>query len=296
MPNELDRLVRITCSAGSAVVVLSPHLDDGVLSCGALLAYLAHQCDVTVVTVFTQAAPPPWSLPVRRRLRAAGMDAETWFAHRRAEDTAVLAEIGAAAVHLGLRDAPYRRSGGAAAGPFRRWRWPSYPTYPTVRFDAHRGRIASADAGLPAEIGARVREVVRARGAGVIFVPLGIGRHVDHLITRKAAHHLGQHLGSRIVYYSDFPYSETAVPDRDFVRRAALAPYPWLTGRAENTKRIAGYRTQLAILFPHGIPTSPEIYWIPATDSATGTDTPGTPPHTAPAARPQPGHRAQQPS
>jgi LmbE family N-acetylglucosaminyl deacetylase len=251
------------------VVAVSPHLDDGVLSCGALLAYLAHRCDVTVVTVFTEAAPPPWSLPVRRRLRAVGMDAETLYAYRRAEDAAVLAEIGAAAVHLGLRDAPYRRSGEGAAGPPRRWRCPTYMTYPIVRFNAARGRIARADAGLPAEIGARVSEVAWARGARVIFVPLGIGRHVDHLITRRAAQHLGQRLESRIVYYSDFPYSVTAAPDRGFVRRAALAPYPWLTGRAENAKRIAGYRTQLAVLFPHGIPTRPEIYWIPATDSAT---------------------------
>ncbi len=264
MPSELDHLVRITCGSGSAVVAVSPHLDDGVLSCGALLAYLAHRCDVTVVTVFTEASPPPWSLPVRMRLRSVGMDAETLYAHRRAEDKAVLAEIGAAAIHLGLRDAPYRRSGGAAAGLSRRWRWPTHPTYPTVRFDAARGRIAPADAGLPAEIGARVSEVIRAKGARVIFVPLGIGRHVDHLITRRAA----QHLGSRIVYYSDFPYSETALPDRGFVRRATLVPYPWITGRAENARRIAGYRTQFAGLFPHGVPTSPEIYWFPAADSA----------------------------
>ena len=275
VPSELDRLVGITCGAGSAVVAVSPHLDDSVLSCGALLAYLTPRCDVTVVTVFTEAAPPPWSLPVRRRLRAVGMDAETLYARRRAEDTAVLTEIGAAAVHLGRRDAPYRRSGEATARPPRRWRMPTHPTYPTVRFDAARGRIAAADAGLPVEIGARVSEVVQARGARVIFVPLGIGRHVDHLITRRAAQHLGQDLESRIVYYSDFPYSVTDVPDRGFVRRAALAPYPWLTGRAENAKRIAEYRTQFAVLFPHGVPTHPEIYWIPATDSAIAAECPG---------------------
>jgi LmbE family N-acetylglucosaminyl deacetylase len=267
VPGELACLVRATCGAGSAVVAVSPHLDDGILSCGALLAHLARRCDVTVVTVFTEAAPPPWSLPTRRRLRALGMDAETLYARRRAEDTAVLGEIGAVAVHLGLRDAPYRRSGEATAGSSSRWRWPTHPTYPTVRFDALRGRIARADAGLPSEIGARVSEVVQATGARMILVPLGIGRHVDHLVTRGAAEHLGEHLGSRIVYYSDFPYSETAVPDRGFVRRAALEPYPWLTGRPENAKRIAGYSTQFANLFPHGVPTSPEIYWIPAADS-----------------------------
>ena len=121
MPSELDRLVDIICGAGSAVVAVSPHLDDGVLSCGALLAYLTRRCDVTVVTVFTEAAPPPWSLPVRRRMRAVGMDAETLYAHRRAEDTAVLTEIGAVAVHLGRRDAPYRRSGEARMPAY--WRW-----------------------------------------------------------------------------------------------------------------------------------------------------------------------------
>jgi LmbE family N-acetylglucosaminyl deacetylase len=264
MPGQLARLVREIHGAGSAVVVVSPHLDDAVLSCGALLTHLTRQCSVTVVTVFTVAAPPPWSLPARRQLRAAGVaDAEVFFEQRRAEDTAVLAEVGAAAVHLGLRDALFRRVGGAAAGPPGPGRRSAYPTF---RFDAARGRVAASDAGLPAEVAARVGEVVRASGAGVIFAPLGIGRHVDHLITRGAV----QGLGPRTVYYSDFPYSERALPDPGFIRRAALVPHPWLPGRTENANRIAGYRTQLPGLFPHGtIPTRPEIYWTGANDSAT---------------------------
>ena len=264
IPDQLTRLVREIEIARSAVVMLSPHLDDAVLSCGALLAHLACWCPVTVVTVFTAAAPPPWSLPARRQLRAAGVaDAEVLFEQRRAEDTAVLAEVGAAGVHLGLRDALFRRVGEAAAGPpgaGRRW------AYPTFRFDAARGRVASADAGLPAEVGARIGEVIQASGAQLVFAPLGIGRHVDHLITRGAV----QGLGPRTVYYSDFPYSERALPDPGFIRRAALVPHPWLPGRTENANRIAGYRTQLPGLFPHGtIPTRPEIYWTGANDSAT---------------------------
>ena len=262
VPSELDRLVREICGAGSAVVAVSPHLDDGVLSCGALLAYLARRCDVTVATVFTAACPHPWSLPLRRQSRAGDMDAEVLYEHRRAEDAAVLAEAGAAAVHFGLPDAPYRRVGDSSSSAPGRWRLPAYPT---LRFDAARGRIARTDAGLATEVGARIGEVVRASGAVAVFAPLGIGRHVDHLITRHAAESLRTHT----IYYSDFPYTETAVPDQGFVRRAALAPHPWLSGRAENTKRILGYRTQVPGLFPHGVPTRPEIYWIPAIDSAT---------------------------
>ena len=138
--DRLSRLIRDMKGAGSAVVVMSPHLDDAVLSCGALLAHLAARHLITVATVFTAAAPPPWSLPARRQLRAlGGVDAEAFFAQRRAEDRDVLAGIGVAAVHLGFRDALFRRG--------RRG-----PAYPTFRFDAARGRVASCDARLAAEL------------------------------------------------------------------------------------------------------------------------------------------------
>ena len=117
---------------------------------------------------------------------------------------------------------------------------------------------------------ARVGEIARASEAGVLFAPLGIGRHVDHLITRRAAQELGRPIP--IVYYSDFPYSQTAAPEPGFIQRAGLAPHPWLSGRAENASRIAGYRTQFAGLFGDGtVPTRPEIYWVAANDSATAT-------------------------
>ena len=243
---------------GSAVVVMSPHLDDAVLSCGALLAHLAARHLITVVTVFTAATPPPWSLPARRQLRAlGGVDAEDFFSQRRAEDREVLAGISAAAVHLGFRDALFRRS--------RRG-----PAYPTFRFDAARGRVASCDAGLATEVSARVGEIARAGETGVIFAPLGVGRHVDHLITRRAAQELGRPI--QVVYYSDFPYSQTAGPEPGFIRRAGLIPHPWVSGRAENASRIAGYRTQFAGLFRDGtVPTRPEIYWVAANDSTTVT-------------------------
>ena len=254
--DQLTRLLDDMEEASAAALVISPHLDDAVLSCGALLAHLAPRHQITVATVFTAAAPPPWSLPARRALRGLGQDdAEDLFAQRREEDQDVLAEIGAEAVNLGFRDALFRRGR----------RWPAYPTY---RLDAARGRVASCDTGLAAEVSARVGELVRARDAAVVFAPLGVGRHVDHLITRQAARELGR--PSRIVYYSDFPYSLKAEPDAGFVSRTGLVPHPWHVGRAENADRIAGYRTQFAGLFRDGtVPTRPEIYWLPANDSTT---------------------------
>ena len=54
----------------------------------------------------------------------------------------------------------------------------------------------------------------------VVFAPLAIGRHVDHIITRDAA----ARLRFPVVYYSDFPYSESALPDRAFVQRFNPCP------------------------------------------------------------------------
>jgi len=286
MSNLLGRLLRDMDEAGSAVLVMSPHLDDAVWSCGALLAHLAPRHRITVVTAFTAASPPPWSLPARRHLRAVGVsDAEALFTERRSEDRQVLAGLGVEVVHLGFRDALFRRAGdapgpqaddapgprardapGRRAGQGRRPRRPGRPAYPTFRFDAARGRIASSDARLPAEVSARAGEIARAGAVRLVLAPLGVGRHIDHVITRRAA----RDLGLRIVYYSDFPYSETAVPDPGFVRREGLIPHPWLRGRAENADRIAGYQTQFPGLFPDGtVPIGPETYWIPASDSAT---------------------------
>ena len=266
-PDRLDRLDRLVCEVsadGLPIVAVSPHLDDAVLSCGALLGYLAPRCQVTVVTVFTAASPPPWPLPARRQMRAIGEpDAERFYRQRQAEDACVLAGMGAAWVHLGFPDALFRRVGpGPGLLPGR----PRRAAYPTFRFDAARGRIAAADTRLIEEIAAATDGVVRSAGARLLLAPLGVGRHVDHLITRSAT----RGLGPRAVYYSDFPYSETAVPDAGFIRRHCLIPHPWLAGREENAHRIAGYRSQVGGLFPGGtIPTRPEIYWLAASDSAT---------------------------
>lgn len=265
MADRLSQFVDELEAVGGPVFFVSPHLDDAVLSCGALLARLARSCPVTVLTVFTAAAPPPkWGIAARKQLRGvAETDADAYFAERRAEDIAVLEQAGAAWIHLGYRDALFRRVGEAPAGPPGSGR----AAYPTFRFHAGRGRIAPSDAGLAAEVAARVADVLGTRGAAAVFGPLGVGRHVDHLITRHAV----ASLGLRPVYFSDFPYSQTAAPEARFVQRASLAAHPWTDGRAENAARIAGYRTQVPGLFPHGVPVSPEVYWIPAKDSATAT-------------------------
>jgi LmbE family N-acetylglucosaminyl deacetylase len=258
--DKLTKLVGEIKDAGSAVMFVSPHLDDAVLSCGALLTELARTNSVTVLTVFSAARPPAkWAPSARNELRNHGAtDAVEYFEDRRAEDIAALKEVGVSWLHLGFTDAPFRRVGETAGKDT------GLAAYPSFHLNIARGWIAPSDATLAVKVGGRIREAASANGVTAVFGPLGVGRHVDHLIARNAV----LKSGVDVVYYSDFPYSETAKPSARFVRKASLQPYTWLTGRAENVNLIAKYKSQVDGLFPSGIPIGPETYWIRATDSA----------------------------
>jgi len=258
--DKLTQLVGEIKDVGSPVIFVSPHLDDAVLSCGALLTQLARTNSVTVLTVFSSARPPAkWAPSARTELRNHGaVDAMKYFEDRRAEDIAAMKEVGAAWIHLGFTDAPFRRVGETAGKDSGR------AAYPSFHLNIARGWIASSDATLAAKVSVMVREAVSASAATAVFAPLGAGRHVDHLITRNAV----AASGIDAVYYSDFPYSQTAKPSARFVRKASLRPYTWLTGRAENVNLIGRYKTQVDGLFPRGIPISPETYWIREPDPA----------------------------
>ncbi|WP_211223813.1 PIG-L deacetylase family protein [Pseudonocardia asaccharolytica] len=249
-------------SAGAPLLFLSAHLDDAVLSCGALLAALAPRCPVTVATVFTAATDPPHTRAARSFLRQCGAtDADALFADRRTEDRDVLAGLGVAHVHLGAVDALFRTRGSRAAlGRLGRAVPELVHRYPTYRLDIARGRVAAGDRVLAAGLARQVSDLVATTGAELVFCPVGVGNHVDHLLTRG----IGARLGRPVVHYSDFPYALSATPDRDFLERHRLWPWTWEHGIAEKRRLIRDYRTQADALFPGGtIPRRPEIYYEP---------------------------------
>jgi LmbE family N-acetylglucosaminyl deacetylase len=176
-------------SAMGSLVVLSPHLDDAVLSCGGRIVRAARAgTRVRIVTVFTGDEPeePPsalaadlrrwWKLPPGEVMR-----------RRRSEDLAACALLGAEAEHWGLAEAPYRLAADGRA------------LYPTLA--ALFGEVASGDEPLVAEIAARI-DALDAETA--ILGPLGIGGHVDHLLVRRALHRARPDAP----LYEDFPYVE----------------------------------------------------------------------------------------
>jgi LmbE family N-acetylglucosaminyl deacetylase len=247
----------------SPVLFLSPHLDDAVLSCAALIEAVRSTCPVTVATLFTAATSPPHTLAARSFLRQCGAaDAAGLFGARRSEDRDVLAELGVEHLHLGETDALFRQRDGGRVGERLGALLPELAhRYPTYRYDIAKGRVARGDRAMIDALVARVGGLIRSTGARVVFAPVGVGRHVDHLITRS----VGVRQQVAAIYYSDFPYNLALEPDRAFLDRHRLTPWSWQHGIRAKQRLIRGYRTQVDALFPDGdIAAVPELYFAPA--------------------------------
>lgn len=173
---------------------MSPHLDDAVLSLGGLIGRQAEAGhNVEVVTCFT-AGPPLDSLPANRRVFAD-------YTARRAEDERSLANLGASHRWLNRWE--------------RTWRDPPLPG------PLHAFRTPP-DVGVFAElcpIRAVIGDMVH-RGA-LVYAPLGVGNHVDHVEVALAAisEMVESETFSRLRFYED-SYAMSRLPRRrHFVTR-----------------------------------------------------------------------------
>ena len=155
--------------------------------------------------------------------------AEETVSLRREEDKRAAAIIGATPRHFNTPDCIYRRSKEGE------------PLYPLDVFDAPH----PLEGGLDREI---ARELEAALLPDDILVcPLGIGKHVDHVITRRAV----ESLGRETWYYADIPYllkHPEELPPATHGMRGELHSIPeesltaWQDG-------IAAYGSQIKMLF-----------------------------------------------
>lgn len=138
-------------------VIVSPHLDDAVLSLGAWIAARVEAGDeVVVLTVCSEG--------------------DASYVERRAEDVAAVELLGATAVHLGVADAPFRRG---AERSFR-----GLVLAPLAADDEDAARVGEVIAGGVARI-----------AADAVVLPLGVGEHVDHRVVHAAHHRLAGRVG-----------------------------------------------------------------------------------------------------
>lgn len=152
------------------LTVLSPHLDDAVLSVSGALRSAP---DAVVVTCFA-GVPEPGTPPSEWDQRCGVRDVHAQLLARRAEDVAALRALGAGRpVHLDLLDAPYRQEALAEVG---------------------RRLLLELEELVPEQ--------------GRLLAPLGIGGHTDHVLVRAVAVELAAARPRlRLELFADQPYA-----------------------------------------------------------------------------------------
>lgn len=213
--------------------VFSPHFDDAVLSMGSLMtSLLTHGLSVTVVTFFTKGSS--LNSPLTRKLltQARSLSAASYFAKRKAEDQKALAAIGTLKIkNFSLVDAAWRSKEQLAL----------YPETTLAIEHAHDRETRKA-------VQEAIQTLSLEKKQTLIFAPLGLGKHIDHVIVRDAATVFAQ-----TIFYADFPYSHRYDLTDDFVTKNHLTMVQWEQG--DYTKKRAAlfaYQSQYASFFEKG--------------------------------------------
>lgn len=168
---------------------LSPHFDDAIGSCGgtiARLVSLGHT--VRVLTAFGGIEREPFSIPAT--VLHAEWKLERPVSDRRMEDASACRALGCESAFLDFPDAIYRQD--ADGRHF-------YPT-----FESLRGSIAPADRLLAERLATQVNSYLSDKNT-VLYCPLAIGAHVDHVLVRDCGRLIRAH-DSTVVFYRDFYY------------------------------------------------------------------------------------------
>jgi LmbE family N-acetylglucosaminyl deacetylase len=171
-------------------IFLSPHLDDAVLSCGAVIYDLIHQKheSVEIWTIFAGAPPEGPISTFAKQIHERWNTGDQADAKRRAEDDLACERLDATPRHLAYPDCIYRFH---------------------VHSDVHLimnnddlfGEVSPEEEPLINEIAHLLQKEIPPGSR--IVLPLGVGSHIDHLITRQAA----EKLSLEKYYYADFPYA-----------------------------------------------------------------------------------------
>jgi LmbE family N-acetylglucosaminyl deacetylase len=252
-------------------IYLSPHFDDAAFSCGGLLWEQAHAGEGTALWTVCAGEIPPGSLsPFAQSLHARWTASELrvsprqWSSpregsslqpaeelpsededqaiveRRRAEDLAACIELSASYRHISIPDCIYR---GASVDPGD----PQSRVYFYASEQALFGSLNPAEAPLVESLARELRAAIPA-GAQVVC-PLGLGNHVDHQLTRRAA----ESLGLELWYYPDFPYTRQDVEELELLFQSGWQPvvFPVSPAGLEAWCRaVAAHRSQVSTFWP----------------------------------------------
>lgn len=195
-------------------IYLSPHLDDAVFSCGGLISRQIQAGEPVEIWTLCAGDPPDAIFsPFAEELHARWGAVEDpdgsrnavigSVAQRRQEDRAACRLIGAVPRHFPLPDCIYRRPGlnywdekGPSASEEAAQAVFLYPDLQSIF-----GPLHPLETDLIEQVAERLSGLLPPGSR--LVVPLTLGGHVDHRLTRRVA----ERLPGEKWYYADYPYA-----------------------------------------------------------------------------------------
>lgn len=240
MPGEFKSMAQIP-KHFSRVVVLSPHMDDAILSCGGLLQALSQQMECLTLTICT--ADPDH---VDRLQPPHGIALPSF---RRVEEINAMKALGCKLVQLGLLDAIYRRH-----PETHQLLYPTLGSIWAMPFEVEVDHRVAIQDGIQ-------KLVLTDDGQRTLFLsPLGVGHHVDHILCTQALLSLPVSLED-ILLYEDFPYvvdqgAHVGIADstEKALERLKLIGTERLEKECDVKSKIeliSHYETQIDLIFGH---------------------------------------------
>ena len=231
-----------TMAKNKKVLIISPHLDDAVLSCSDhILSWKKEGYDITVVTMFSDFGKDKTST---NPFLCGYKSSSAFKMQRKQEDVRAMKLIKTKYKHLDFTDAGFRKSG-------------KNLIYNAL--ELFSGSVSKKDTSLLTQVS---KELEKFKDFDSVVSPLGIGRHVDHLITRSIAEKL---FANKVNYYVDFPYARNphnwslkdfwnlVVMDKSVIKMSKM-----------KRNVLNCYDSQIKALYPAGIKDFSEIVLSPS--------------------------------
>ncbi|WP_188466004.1 PIG-L family deacetylase [Marivirga lumbricoides] len=156
-------------------LIISPHLDDAVLSCGASMAQWKEEgAEVLVASIFSSCAE------YNEKMNAV-------YQNRRKQDIEALSFLGVKAIHLDFTDAPFRNG--------------NYHSFSTILFNHN-----AEDKELEKSIALAISKLLHEIKPNQVCFPLGVGGHIDHHLVHKSSYHTDFE-ALKIQFYEELPYA-----------------------------------------------------------------------------------------
>jgi LmbE family N-acetylglucosaminyl deacetylase len=221
-------------------LLISPHLDDAVLSCGAFVSRATALGDKAVIaTVF---AGDPSSLPPLAKKFHERWSIGQSIEQRKIEDAAACKGIGASLLHLGFEDAIYRSSENEGV-----------TLYDSVAslYEEYK----SSDEAMLHEIYLKLQALMIEFQPDAVYGPAAIGNHVDHVLTRISLETTittcPKSSEARLFLYEDLPYAARTSSNFQVENGEAVLQ---LFGRRDWHRKVRAlekYKSQLSMLWPN---------------------------------------------